>query len=126
MSTSTITSSSRSSMNCLTNVLRMRPLTFQSIRRTSSPGTYSRTSSKSMPRPLKIEADAPAMSCSEVRRDLISTRRMRLIHSLGIMEANRQGRTKRSRHRHLVKDPLHDLVGGHLLGLRLVGQQDAV
>ena len=45
--------SSRSSVNFFTNGRPVRAVTFQSIVRTSSPGTYSRTSSKSMPRPLK-------------------------------------------------------------------------
>ena len=47
--------SSRSSVNFLTKGWPARAVTFQSIMRTSSPGTYSRTSSKSMPRPLKTE-----------------------------------------------------------------------
>jgi hypothetical protein len=37
------------------NGLPVRAVTFQSIARTSSPGTYSRSSSKSVPRPLKRE-----------------------------------------------------------------------
>ena len=47
--------SSRSSVNFFTKVRPVRAVTFQSMVLTSSPGTYSRTSSKSMPRPLKTE-----------------------------------------------------------------------
>jgi hypothetical protein len=45
----------------------MRAVTFQSIDRTSSPGSYSRTSSNSMPWPRKTEWYSPA-SCSFTRR----------------------------------------------------------
>ena len=45
--------SSRSSTNFFTNGRPARAVTFQSMVRTSSPGTYSRTASKFMPRPLK-------------------------------------------------------------------------
>ena len=48
-STRSQTTSSRSSWNCLTNGRPARAVTFQSMVRTSSPGTYSRTLSKSMP-----------------------------------------------------------------------------
>ena len=47
--------SSRSSRCRRMNGLPMRAVTFQSIDRTSSPGSYSRSSSKSVPRPLKRE-----------------------------------------------------------------------
>ncbi len=47
--------SSRSSRNFFTNGRPARAVTFQSMLRTSSPGTYSRTSSKSMPLPRKTE-----------------------------------------------------------------------
>ena len=52
-STTSMTVSSRSSVNFLTNGVFMRAVTFQSIDRISSPGVYSRTSSKFIPRPLK-------------------------------------------------------------------------
>ena len=46
----------------------VRAVTFQSISRTSSPGEYSRTSSKSMPRPLKTEWYSPASASVTSRR----------------------------------------------------------
>ena len=52
-STASMTVNSRSSVNFFTNGCPIRAVTFQSIVRTSSPGWYSRTSSKFMPRPLK-------------------------------------------------------------------------
>jgi hypothetical protein len=52
-STIRIKVSSRSSTNFLTNGWFIRAVTFQSIERTSSPGWYSRTSSKFIPCPLK-------------------------------------------------------------------------
>ena len=55
MSTSSRMLSSRSSVYFLTNGRPARAVTFQSMVRISSPGTYSRTSSKSMPRPLNTE-----------------------------------------------------------------------
>ena len=54
-STTSITVNSRSSLNFLMNGCPNRAVTFQSMERTSSPGRYSRTSSNSMPRPLKTE-----------------------------------------------------------------------
>ena len=54
-STASTTVSSRSSTNCLTCGRPVRAVTFQSMVRTSSPGTYSRTSANSIPRPLKEE-----------------------------------------------------------------------
>jgi hypothetical protein len=53
MSTTSMTVSSRSSTNFLMKGWPMRAVTFQSMVRMSSPGTYSRTSSNSMPWPLK-------------------------------------------------------------------------
>jgi sialate O-acetylesterase len=49
------TVSSRSSLNRLMNGCPVRAVTFQSIVRTSSPGTYGRTSSNSTPCPLNVE-----------------------------------------------------------------------
>ena len=54
-STTSITVSSRSSVNFFTNGCPILAETFQSIVRTSSPGSYSRTSANSTPRPLKTE-----------------------------------------------------------------------
>jgi len=52
-STASSTVSSRSSWKRLMKGRPARAVTFQSIVRTSSPGTYGRTSSNVMPRPLK-------------------------------------------------------------------------
>jgi hypothetical protein len=54
-STSSMTVSSRSSVNFLMNGVPVRAVTFQSMERMSSPGTYSRTSWNSMPWPLNTE-----------------------------------------------------------------------
>jgi len=59
-----ITVSSRSSVNFLMNGWFSRAVTFQSIARTSSPGWYSRTSSKFMPRPLNTLRYWPANAVS--------------------------------------------------------------
>jgi hypothetical protein len=59
-STSSMSVNSRSSTNFLMNGRPARAVTFQSIVRTSSPGTYSRTSSKFMPRPLNTLWYSPA------------------------------------------------------------------
>ena len=50
-SSATTTFSSRSAWVCRTNGAFRRAVTFQSIRRTSSPGRYGRCSSKSKPVP---------------------------------------------------------------------------
>jgi len=55
MSTTSITVSSRSSANSLTCGAPVRAVTFQSMRRTSSPCSYARTSSNAMPWPLNTE-----------------------------------------------------------------------
>ena len=65
--------SSRSSRSFLMNGVPVRAVTFQSISRTSSPGEYSRTSSKSMPRPLKTEWYSPASASVTSRRVRSST-----------------------------------------------------
>jgi hypothetical protein len=54
-STRSITVISRSSVNIFTYASFMRALTFQSMKRTSSPAWYWRTSLNAMPRPLKTE-----------------------------------------------------------------------
>ena len=59
-STRNMTVSSRSSRNCLMKGLPARAVTFQSMLRTSSPTWYSRTSSNSIPRPLKTLSYSPA------------------------------------------------------------------
>lgn len=71
--------SSRSSVNFFTKGRPARAVTFQSMVRTSSPGLYSRTSSKSMPRPLNTEWYSPARLSLTMRRVRISSCRMPLM-----------------------------------------------
>ena len=75
MSTASITVSSRSSSKSLTKGSPVRAVTFQSMVRTSSPGTYSRTSRNSMPVPLKTEWYSPEKTSCTRRRVRISMRR---------------------------------------------------
>src|SRR5271170_1433750 len=82
MSTTRNNVSSRSSVNFLTNARPARAVTFQSMVRTSSPGLYSRTSSKSIPRPLNTEWYAPARLSLTKRRVRISSCRMPLMMAL--------------------------------------------
>ena len=84
-STSNITVSSRSSRNFFTNGWFMRAVTFQSMVRTSSPGWYSRTSSKSMPAPLKAEWYWPANESDTSRRVRISICRILRSRSSAVM-----------------------------------------
>jgi hypothetical protein len=56
MSTRSITVISRSSRKTFTCGALVRAVTFQSMKRTSSPGWYIRTSSNARPRPLKTDA----------------------------------------------------------------------
>ena len=58
-SSATTTVSSRSSSKRFTKVFPCRAVTFQSMDRTSSPGTYSRTSENSRPFPRKALRYAP-------------------------------------------------------------------
>lgn len=76
---------SRSSRNFFTNGWFIRAVTFQSIARTSSPGWYSRTSSKSIPWPLNAEWYWPASVSSTRRRVRSSIWRIFLSSSLGII-----------------------------------------
>src|SRR5271154_2110194 len=77
--------SSRSSTNFLMNGWFIRAVTFQSIARTSSPGWYSRTSSKFMPWPLKTEWYWPASVSVTMRLVRNSICRIFLRISRGIM-----------------------------------------
>ena len=85
MSTSSMTVSSRSSTNFLMNGWPMRAVTFQSIARMSSPGTYSRTSSNSMPWPLKTLWYWPANTSDTMCDVRISIWRILRSISFGIM-----------------------------------------
>ena len=71
----------------------MRAVTFQSMVRTSSPGSYSRTSANSMPRPLKTAWYAPPIPDSRITRVRIWMRR--ILRRVFAVEA--QGTSTRSR-----------------------------
>src|SRR5262252_4741891 len=103
----------------------MREVTFQSIVRMSSPGVYSRTSSNSMPRPLKTEWYSPASDSFTSRLVRISIRLtfFRISWEVRSMTWSPGGTL---RHFQAVQDALHDRLGRHILRFRLVGQQDAV
>src|ERR1019366_1365397 len=84
-STTSMSVSSRSSTNFLMNGWFIRAVTFQSIARTSSPGWYSRTSSKFMPCPLKTLWYWPASVSVTTRFVRISICRIFLRISRGII-----------------------------------------
>src|SRR6187549_1195097 len=86
--------------------------------RISSPGWYWRTSEKAIPRPLNTEWYCPASMSETTLRVVISSLRMRRMSSLGS--------TAPSGDLDPVEDPLDDLLGGELLGLRLVGEREAM
>src|SRR4051794_13652909 len=113
-----MTVSSRSSTNRLTCGSPVRAVTFQSMVRTSSPGTYGRTSSNSMPRPLNTERYAPAIT-SDTWRPV--TNWMRLTAC-----AISAGRTATSRNRNVLQDLRDDVIGRLALRLGLVAGEDAV
>ena len=103
-STSSITVSSRSSTKRLMCGSPVRAVTFQSIARMSSPGTYGRTSSNSMPRPLNTERYAPAITSDTCRpRDeldaLDGLRDFRGQHGDGLRDERRSRGSARSRDR---------------------------
>src|SRR5215467_10432387 len=106
----------------------MRAVTFQSMRRTSSPAMYCRTSEKAIPRPLKTEWYWPAIRSRTRRSVTISILRMRLSSSRGSIGDSVAYGTSRGRLWDF--DPLEQLadhrLAGHLLGLRLVGQDHPV
>src|SRR5688572_5632659 len=106
----------------------MRAVTFQSMWRTSSPGWYSRTSSNSMPRPLK------ALSYSPASRS-VTTRWVRIWIALIFWKSSggsawlmsvMLGAYGRSGDIDGVEDLLDDVVAGEVLGLGLVGDEEAV
>ncbi len=131
-STRNITVSSRSSTKRLTKGAPMRAVTFQSMERTSSPGWYSRTSSNSIPCPLKTLWYSPEKTSLTRRRVVISMRRTFLRTSAtlrsdvsvadGLRSASRMG----SGNLDVVEDSLQHRFRIQLLGLRLVGEDDAV
>ncbi|GIT12883.1 MAG: hypothetical protein CM1200mP34_2890 [Verrucomicrobiales bacterium] len=86
-STNSISVSSRSSEYTFTNGWFIRAVTFQSIDRISSPGVYSRTSSKCRPCPLNALWYCPANVSVTSRLVQISIWRIFLRISLGIITA---------------------------------------
>src|SRR6185436_6167192 len=95
----------------------MRAETFQSMRRMSSPGMYSRTSEKAMPRPLNTEWYCPAIRSRTSRSVTISILRIFLSSSRVSMGL---------RHFDALEQLADDVLRGHLLGLGLVGDDDPV
>src|SRR5437867_1247271 len=95
--------------------------------RTSSPGVYSRTSSNSIPLPLKTEWYSPASDSFTSRLVRISIRRilLRISWEVGSI-CGISPEWRPSRHFDGVQDPLDDRFRGHLLCFRLVGQKNAV
>ena len=91
-----ITERSRSSTNCFTHGVPMRAVTFQSIRRTSSPSTYSRASANSMPAPRKTERYSPPSNEAVRRRVRISIVRMRASRSALSVIAGSDGEASRA------------------------------
>src|SRR6516165_10860744 len=124
MSTAMMTVSSRSSQNVFTKGVPVRAVTFQSMLRISSPGTYSRTASNSIPRPLKTLRYSPASRSFTCRRATIWMRRT----SFRTSSSGRVGMAlgfdlgHGDRFQHLADD----VVGRGLLGFGLVGKQHAV
>ena len=86
------TASSRSSTNCLMCGSPVRALTFQSMDRISSPGSYGRTPSKCAPRPRNAARYAPISALSTSRRVRNSSRVMRFRRSGGISAFTAQRR----------------------------------
>src|SRR6516164_3163841 len=106
-STTSITVSSRSSMNRLMNGWPMRAVTFQSMVRMSSPGWYSRTSSKAMPVPLKTEWYSPPSRSSTARRARSCRRRIWRTTSAGSIYdplRKRKGGTCRGSPRSMIQE----------------------
>src|SRR5688500_3024674 len=120
----------------------VRAYAFQSIERTSSPGTYGRNSSNSMPRPRKTAWYSPRKRSFTSRRARISMARTRSSISLGrapgpsacwrfecwvgrahaksFMTGTGSGDVD------AVEDAVDEVVRRELLRLRLVGGDDAV
>src|SRR5262249_19631175 len=127
--------SSRSSWYCFTNGRPLRAVTFQSMERTSSPGWYSRTSENSIPRPRNTLWYSPENTSLTSLRVRISSLRTRRKFSRARLHGGGSSGPWKVRFRKfiggsgdldLVQDPLRHFLGRDLLGLRLVGDQDAV
>src|SRR6202041_3197327 len=123
MSTSRKMVSSRSSVNFLTNGRPARAVTFQSMVRTSSPGLYSRPSSKSMPRPLKTEWYSPARLSLTMRRVRISNCRMPLMMAFVDLVVSAG---MRSGHGQGVENFAYHVFGADVFSFGFVSHRDAV
>src|ERR1700726_3737960 len=123
ISTSRRMVSSRSSVNFLTKGRPARAVTFQSMVRTSSPGVYSRTSSKSMPRPLNTEWYSPARLSLTMRRVRISNCRMPLMMALVDLVVSAG---MRSGHGESVENLADHVLGADVFSFGFVGHRDAV
>src|SRR5262245_27485770 len=89
--------------------------------RTSSPGEYSRTSANSIPRPLKTLWYSPAKVSVTRRPVRISMRRTWARISLEIT-----ARAPPSGDFDGFEEEADDVLGGEVLGFRLVAHEDAV
>src|SRR5262245_51350537 len=102
--------------------------------RTSSPGMYSRNSSKSMPRPLKWLRYAPTIVSFTRRLVRTSTRRTASRSSLIVMAQALDAETLKAenhthkplRHHHRIKYLLNDRIRRHRLRLRFVRKDESV
>src|SRR4051812_3285501 len=142
-----ITVSSRSSVNFFTYASPCtspsRAVTFQSIERTSSPGWYSRTSSKFIPRPLNTLRYCPANAVSMIPRVRSSMWRILLtifwtesterkvalpwVPEVPFVPSSKDEKDQKDlRHRQRRKDVADDRLGRHRLGLGFVADDDAV
>src|SRR2546425_4387696 len=113
--------SSRSSRYFLTYGAFIRAVTFQSMLRMSSPGSYSRTSSKSRPEPRKTLRYVHTSASSARMRALISTCLTTRRTSGGTGSARGWAvACLTSRNRDVVEDAADDRLRGDLLRLGLV------
>src|SRR4051812_30638146 len=98
----------------------------------SSPGLYWRTSEKAMPLPLKTEWYCPAIRSRTRRSVTISMLRIFLSRSRVSMATiepiapHRDARAARSRNLDPFEQLAHHQLGGDVLGLGLVRQDDPV
>src|SRR5205823_2924521 len=118
--------SSRSSRYFLMYGAFIRAVTFQSMLRISSPGSYSRTSSKSSPEPRKTLRYVPMSAASARIRALISTCLTSRRTSGGTCPRCAAVAGLTLRDRYVVEDATDDDLGCDLLRLSLVGHDEPV
>src|SRR5438876_610812 len=104
----------------------MRAVTFQSMLRISSPGSYSRTSSKSSPEPRKTLRYVPMSASSARIRALISTCLTSRRTSGGTCPRCGAVAAVTLGDRYVVEDATDDHLGCDLLRLRLVRDDEPV